>query len=159
MTAPTHRERRTSLRSRAMSAMRGVGPTARMRRRGRTAAFTGRQLARHPQPLIRGARAVDWPAVVGAASAVATIPRRRRRRRTRRPAAIGAAGLAGACAAGMAIRRSRAASDEQPTTGAAPGERSDRETGGPTAAPEAAQEPTTGGAPGTKPSSGFEPHT
>lgn len=41
---------------------------------------------------------------------------------------------------------------------AGPGERSDRDVGGPGSPDEADDEDVTGGAPGTPPGSGFEPH-
>ncbi len=41
---------------------------------------------------------------------------------------------------------------------AGPGERSEREIGGPTDPDQGGEGDETGGAPGTKPDSGFEPH-
>jgi hypothetical protein len=93
------------MRWQAGTVLPGVGPTARMQRRGRAATLAGKQVVRHPRTVARGARAVDWPGVIRAASTLAATPRRRRR--TGRAALIGAAGIAGAGAAATAIARRR----------------------------------------------------
>lgn len=138
----------------------GVGPTARMRRRGRAVAMAGGRGARGA---LKGARAVDWPAAASVvANAAATRRRKRRGRVSRRVAMVGAVGLVGAGAAAVAMRRAserkQAATPPLPGQAPPPGERTDRDAGGPTAAPDSGDEQTAGGAPGTKPGSGFEPH-
>lgn len=151
---PTRRMRR-----RMTAMVPGAGRTARMRRRGRKAGFAGRQLARHPEPLVKGARAVNWSALMTAAGGIATAQRRERRHRMRRVVLVGAAGVTCAGVAALAIQRSRDGSGQDSPVASPPaGERSDRDVGGPTAAAGSDGGQTTGGATGTKATPGQDPH-
>jgi hypothetical protein len=95
------------MRWQAGTVLPGVGPTARMQRRGRALTLVTKQAMRHPRAVARSVRTVDWPALIRAASMLAGTPPRRRR--PRRGVLLGAAGVAGAGAVATAIakRRSR----------------------------------------------------